>query len=118
MFDIASTQFTRVRFDLTEFPAPKNHTTHRFSMNEPTNSPPKTRGSGPLIIAILVLVLLVLHQDNWNWYSRTLVFGFMPIGLFWHACISVGATLTWFLATKIAWPVESPDQAARSEGGE
>ncbi len=64
------------------------------------------RRSGPTIIAVLVVLLLIAHQDNWFWHDETLVFGFMPIGLFYHACISLGATLTWWLATKIAWPVE------------
>ena len=60
--------------------------------------------SGPKIIIGLVILLLILHQDNWFWTNDTLLFGFMPIGLFWHACISIGATVTWFLATRIAWP--------------
>ena len=55
-------------------------------------------------IWFLVLLLLILHQDNWLWENRTLVFGFMPIGLFYHACISVAAGITWYLATRFAWP--------------
>lgn len=70
--------------------------------------------NGPIIIGCLVLILLILHQDNWFWESKTLVFGFMPIGLFWHACISIGASATWFAATKIAWPADDamPEMAA------
>lgn len=64
------------------------------------------------IIAGLVVLLLILHQDNWFWTDDTLVFGFMPIGLFWHACISIGASLTWALATKIAWPIDEDYEAA------
>lgn len=64
--------------------------------------------TGPWIIVALVVLLLVLHQDNWFWLDKRLVFGFIPIGLFWHACISIGASLTWFLATKIAWPIDTP----------
>ena len=67
------------------------------------NSPPSTR-NGPWIIAALVVLLLIAHQDNWFWTDNTLVFGFLPIGLFWHACISVAAAATWWLATQIAWP--------------
>ena len=52
------------------------------------------------LIGILLLLLLVLHQDNWFWEDDTLVFGFIPMGLFYHACISVAASITWFLATK------------------
>ncbi|KAA5541873.1 DUF3311 domain-containing protein [Roseiconus nitratireducens] len=62
--------------------------------------------SGVWIIAALVLLLLILHQDNWFWTDDTLVFGFLPIGLLWHAGISIGASLTWALATVIAWPID------------
>ena len=54
----------------------------------------------------LVILLVILHQDNWLWDDDTLVFGFVPIGLFFQACISVAASATWFLATKFAWPTE------------
>ena len=67
--------------------------------------------SGPLVIAVLVLVLVILHQDNWLWSDGTLVFGFIPIGLVWHAGISIAASITWFLATKIAWPLEESSAA-------
>ena len=51
----------------------------------------KTR-SGLLTLA--VVVLYALHQDIWFWRTaRPLVFGFMPIGLFYHACFSVAAAL-------------------------
>ena len=78
-----------------------------------SNSQSGANKSGPLIIAGLVLLLLILHQDNWFWSDDSLVFGFLPIGLFWHACISVAAALTWYLATKIAWPVEPSEATPR-----
>lgn len=53
---------------------------------------------------IAIVVLIVLHQDNWFWDDGTLVFGFLPIGLFYHACISVAAALMWYLATQFCWP--------------
>ena len=61
----------------------------------------------------LVLLLLILHQDNWFWEDDTLVFGFMPIGLFYHACISISASVTWFLATKFIWPKELEDDSSK-----
>lgn len=78
------------------------------------------KSKGMWIIAGLVVLLLILHQDNWFWTDDTLVFGFMPIGLFWHACISIGACLTWALATVIAWPIhdenaDQPDNASSEE---
>ena len=73
------------------------------------------------MIAVLVVILLILHQDNWFWTDSTLVFGFLPIGLFWHICLSLLAALTWYLATKIAWPfddsLESSDDAVGRRGG-
>lgn len=52
----------------------------------------------------LVLLLVVLHQDFWYWDDATLVFGFLPIGLLYHALLSIAAAFTWWLATRYAWP--------------
>lgn len=62
--------------------------------------------TGTRVIVVLVVLLLVLHQDNWFWDDGRLVLGILPIGLFWHVLISIGATLTWALATKVAWPLD------------
>ena len=56
------------------------------------------------IIWGLVLLLVILHQDNWNWEDESLVFGFMPLTLLYHASLSIAASITWWLATKYAWP--------------
>ena len=70
----------------------------------------------------LVVLLIVLHQDVWLWENDTLVAGFMPITLLYHACISLAAGVTWFLATKFAWPAvlesDEPNSGdAPAEGG-
>ena len=67
------------------------------------------RPFGGWVIAGLVIVLLVLHQDSWFWEDGRLVWGIFPVGLFWHICLSIAATLTWALATKIAWPLDDPE---------
>jgi hypothetical protein len=54
-----------------------------------------------------------LHQDYWFWTNKTLVFGILPMGLFWHICISIAATLLWLLATRIAWPIDRPADGER-----
>lgn len=56
------------------------------------------------LVWALVVLLVVLHHDVWNWNNKTLVFGFMPITLLYHACISIAASVTWYLATVYAWP--------------
>ena len=66
----------------------------------------------------LVLLLIVLHQDNWFWEDSTLVFGVIPVGLFYHACISLAASCTWFLATCFAWPSTGEDTISRETEGD
>ena len=72
------------------------------------------KNKSPLALLVwgLVLLLLIVHQDNWFWDDNTLVFGFMPIGLLYHAGISVSAAFTWYLATLFAWPEELDQEAA------
>jgi hypothetical protein len=64
----------------------------------------------PRLLWVLVLVLIVLHQDNWFWTDDRLVFGFLPIGLFYHACISLAAVAMWWWATIYCWPKDLDDE--------
>jgi hypothetical protein len=58
-----------------------------------------------LLLVLAVGVLYILHQDIWNWRTAyPLVFGFVPIGLFYHACFSVAAALVMWLLVTFAWP--------------
>jgi hypothetical protein len=52
----------------------------------------------------LALVLAVLHHDFWFWDSKTLVFGFAPVGLAYHVLFSLAVAAVWGLAVKYAWP--------------
>lgn len=52
----------------------------------------------------LILLLVGLHQDVWNWNNDKLVLGFIPYTLAYHACISIAASCVWFLAITTAWP--------------
>ena len=52
----------------------------------------------------LVVVLAILHYDFWYWDDKTLVMGFMPIGLFFQALISLGAGVAWYMVVRFAWP--------------
>ncbi|MGD2111463.1 MAG: DUF3311 domain-containing protein [Phycisphaerae bacterium] len=52
-----------------------------------------------------IILLALAHQDCWWWdNSETLVFGFLPIGLAYHAGISIAAAILWALAVKYCWP--------------
>ncbi len=75
------------------------------------------------LVTALLIVLAVLHQDFWWWDDRTVVLGVMPIGLAWHAFISLAAGALWYLATVFCWPAilktdplgdlkQQPDQPA------
>lgn len=57
-----------------------------------------------VVVWLIVLGLAVAHQDVWFWEDDRLVFGFIPVALAYHAGISIAASVTWFLATKHAWP--------------
>lgn len=72
-----------------------------------------------LLIWILVAVLLIAHQDFWYWDDESVVFGFIPIGLFYHACLSLVAGAFWFIVCTFAWPEGLEDDfesAPESEG--
>jgi len=53
-----------------------------------------------------VVFLALAHQDWWWWDTRSLVFGVIPIGLFYQAAFSIVAGLTWAVACRVAWPDE------------
>lgn len=67
----------------------------------------------------MVVLLLIVHQDNWFWDDKTLVFGFFPVGLLYHAAISLLAAFTWYLATLFAWPIDEEEEQKilKQEGG-
>jgi hypothetical protein len=76
-----------------------------------------------LLLGLAVLVLYVLHQDIWFWRtSRPLVFGFLPVGLAYHAAFCVAASLVMALLVRYAWPAELEAEAegatpAKGAGG-
>lgn len=58
-----------------------------------------------VLLVALVLAVYLLHQDFWWWRTaKPLLFGFLPIGLFYHACYSVAAAAVMWLLVKYAWP--------------
>ena len=57
-------------------------------------------------LGLLVLAVYLLHQDFWFWTDKTLVLGFIPIGLFYHAMYAVLAAVLMAILVKYAWPHE------------
>jgi Protein of unknown function (DUF3311) len=71
-----------------------------------------------ILLVAAVVALYILHQDFWFWRTaRPLVFGFVPIGLFYQACFSVAAALLMWLLVKFAWPghLEREVEQSKSE---
>jgi len=70
------------------------------------------------IVYAAAVAVAILHQDVWFWNDRTLLFGFMPIGLAYHAAFSVAAACVWALAIGYAWPSTLEDASSESGGPE
>ena len=76
-----------------------------------------------LLLFLLIAGVYLLHQDFWNWKSAEVVFGFLPIGLAYHAGYSVLAALMMAVLVKFAWPEhleekEPPPSGRDRENGE
>lgn len=63
----------------------------------------------------MVLALIILHQDNWLWTDDRLMFGFLPIGLFYQICISLAAAAVWWWATIYRWPSDLESSDSREQ---
>ena len=58
-----------------------------------------------VVAAALVALFYVLHQDTWFWReARPFIFGFLPVGLFYHAAYTVGCALLLWLLVRTTWP--------------
>src|SRR6266850_831799 len=69
-----------------------------------------------ILLIVVIVALYILHQDFWFWRTaHPLVFGFVPIGLFYHACFSVAASLVMWLLVKYAWPLFSTSASSPLE---
>lgn len=59
------------------------------------------------MVGIIVILLVVLQQDYWQWHNTALVLGFLPYALAWHMGVSVLAAAAWFAVTRWAWPSDA-----------
>jgi Protein of unknown function (DUF3311) len=58
-----------------------------------------------ILLILAVFALYLMHQDVWNWTRlEPLLFGFLPIGLWYHAAYSLLASALMWLLVKFAWP--------------
>ena len=66
------------------------------------------------LFVVWVLVVFALHQDIWNWTDKTLLFGYLPIGLAYHAGYSVLAAITMALLVRFLWPAHLEEEDNRT----
>jgi len=72
-----------------------------------------------ILLVVLVVLLYALHQDFWFWRTaHPLLFGFLPIGLFYQACYSIAAALVMWLLVKYAWPSHLEEEIEESQSQE
>src|SRR5262249_49613880 len=58
-----------------------------------------------LALVLVVIAVYLLHQDYWNWKkAEPLVFGFLPVGLAYHAGYSILASVMMAILVRFAWP--------------
>jgi hypothetical protein len=71
------------------------------------------RGSAGTKRILLVLgsfAVYLVHQDFWNWTrAEPLLFGFLPVGLWYHVAYSLLASALMWLLVKFAWPKSLED---------
>jgi hypothetical protein len=73
------------------------------------------------LLTALTLLLYIAHQDFWFWRTaKPFVFGFLPIGLFYHAAYCLVASLWMIVLIRTVWPSQlerdsepKPEESAR-----
>lgn len=63
----------------------------------------------------LVIAAAILHTDLWAWHDDTLVFGFVPMALAYHAGISILAAFAWAMVVRFDWPDGVEEWAAQGD---
>ena len=62
----------------------------------------------PWVLAVLLGVLVLLHNDIWFWSDARIVAG-LPVGMVYHIAYCFAATGMMALLVKHAWPAHVDD---------
>jgi hypothetical protein len=62
----------------------------------------------PWLLAVLLLLLYLLHNDIWFWSDSRIVAG-LPVGMVYHIVYCFAATGMMALLVKHAWPAHVDD---------
>ena len=64
-----------------------------------------------VFLTILVVALYLLHQDFWFWRTaQPLTFGFLPIGIFYHAVYTLAVSAVMWILIQAAWPAHLEEE--------
>ena len=64
------------------------------------------------MLVLVVLIVLVLRHDYWWWdKAEPLLFGFLPVGLWWQALVTLMAAGMMWMLVKFAWPAHLEEEA-------
>jgi hypothetical protein len=70
-----------------------------------------------LLMVVTIAVVYLLHQDVWFWRTaRPLTFGFLPVGLSYHAAYCLAAAALMWVLTRVAWPHHLDTDASSRAG--
>ena len=89
----------------------------------PSSSRPRRPRSAlaVLLLTLAAVAVWILRHDYWNWNTPyPLLFGFLPVGLWWQGLVSILAAVLLALMVRFAWPQELEDEIDRQmkdEGG-
>lgn len=80
---------------------------------------PAPRRRSPGVYALLTLAALaviVMRHDYWFWDTPyPLLFGWLPVALWWQALVSLSACALMWLMVRFAWPQYLEDEAMGAE---
>ena len=58
-----------------------------------------------MVIPIAIVMGTLGGHDYWNWDTPGyLLFGFLPVGLWWQALVTILASIMMWLMVTLAWP--------------
>ena len=68
------------------------------------NADTKQGKAKAILLFLLIVAVYAAHQDYWNWSKTDLIFGFVPIGLAYHAGYAIACAVLMAILVKTAWP--------------
>src|SRR5688572_3921745 len=82
----------------------------------PSSPPPRRSASVLFLLTLAAIAVWVLRHDYWFWDTPyPLLFGFLPVGLWWQGLVSILAAVLMALMVRFAWPQELEDAALAAE---